>query len=48
VQVALNLLNSRLELLSGRPLLGIDGIGESRLKERLDDFAECLPHKWLC
>jgi hypothetical protein len=32
VQVTLNLLNSRLELLGRRPLLGIDGVGESRLK----------------
>ena len=40
VQVALNLLNSHLELLGRRPLRGIDGIGESRLKEHLHDFAE--------
>ena len=39
VEVALDLLNGRLELLGGRPFLGIDGISESRLKEHLHDFA---------
>lgn len=43
MQVTLNLLNSRLELLGRRPLLGIDGVGESGLKEHLHDFAENIP-----